>query len=1055
MIVEPLIIIVVVVSFIGSLRFGRRTVLRGMVAMAMTLLLVFIMMMTTTTTTTTTSTRFSSCSSSSSSSTTAMIDVVATVAAVVPRRNGKTRGTVVRPCVCASTTTMTTTTWLLHYLQRGTNISTLPSSCPSTTTTRRRRIQPQQRLQSTICTIPADTSLLLLQKQQKQPYQSNLMFQPMPQSRWQSGTKPMAFSSSLSSSLLFLFIHNKAQQRTYPYYENIAQPLYLRNNQQQQQQRQPQYWRTDKDWQRRQQRRRWPCCYRRHPSRHVVSFHQSLCLLFPLATTSSLFQRGGGNGQEQEEEEETKGRQQQQMSTEQWRHCSHWNNSHDNSLVVDNNDLQDNHPNNNNNNHNNKTNVVLSTTTTEGWKDERQGNLCTTVSTHTIDNNNITSLTNSPLLLLLSSSVNETENCCDGDDDDGGDCSHRSSSSSSRVRAAIAMTLSLAYFTVMGAKCALPSVLPLLVDTGSRSDSGGGGSTRGLIFTIHQDPTTSMQQMLTYSTLAIAFGKLLLGPIIDRNGGSTSLKVLLSLLMILFGSLSINSSYTTFAFVYIMIDFFFSACWPAAIHTIHEFFPSNEWGKLIGQLAMGARAGNAISFWLFAQILHFFQQTQTKQQQGLFLSSSWWNYLQHQPWRPVFALSGLIQLIPLSLLFLWCRPKYRYIDDIMTRPPLAPETLTTTTSTTTLGTTAIMEDATMGFTNNEGVNARMETPPEHEQLQQQQQSNTTTNNANHNENHVVTGEQQQKQVSESSSASTTTTTTGSVAAVAMSLSSFSQTWKIVIQEMQRLEFWFHWINRSVLMVYASILLFVPTILCQLYQTSSSFGSHVGSIYALGCLLAMLLGSQRYSTLATTTRTPTTRTPTSFTNETTMTTEIVTRAATTTANVSSSSSSLSVSSSLSLLFPSSREEEINQNSLRRRRHVLALVVMLGCATFASAIQWAHVTPQVSFTLSPIGAAMSFFVWGAAMAIPFYSTLFVCLFYCWLLLQVVVVVVVLVVVNCVVFGLGPPVPAHLYVFSICLFFLLVGLPNKQTGTHSKQPKRRRMCTVFFCFSFFVFD
>ena len=931
--------------------------------MAMTLLLVFIMMMTTTTTTTsTTTTRFSSCCSSSSSSTTAMIDVVATAAAVVPRRNGKTRGTVVRPCV-STTTTTTTTTWLLHYLQRGTNISTLPSSCPSTTTTRRRRIQPQQRLQSTICTIPADTSLLLLQKQQqqqqKQPYQSNLMFQPMPQSRWQSGTKPMAFSSSLSSSLLFLFIHNKAQQRTYPYYENIAQPLYLRNNQQQQQQRQPQYWRTDKDWQRQQQRRRWPCCYRRHPSRHVVSFHQSLCL-FPLATASSLFQRGGGSGQE--EEEETKGRQ-QQMSTEQWRHCSHWNNSHDNSLVVDNNDLQDNHPN-NNNNHNNNTNVVLSTTTTttEGWKDERQGNLCTTVSTtHTIDNNNITSLTNSPLLLLLlSSSVNETENCCDG-----GDCSHRSSSS--RVRAAIAMTLSLAYFTVMGAKCALPSVLPLLVDSGSRSDSsgGGGGGTGGLIFTIHQDPTTSMQQMLTYSTLAIAFGKLLLGPIIDRNGGSTSLKVLLSLLMILFGSLSINSSYTTFAIVYIMIDFFFSACWPAAIHTIHEFFPSNEWGKLIGQLAMGARAGNAISFWLFAQILHFFQQTQQQQQHGLFLSSSWWNYLQHQPWRPVFALSGLIQLIPLSLLFLWCRPKYRYLDDIMTRPPLAPETLTTTTSTTTPGTTAIMEDATMGFTNNEGVNARMETPPEHEQLhqqQQQQQSNTTTNNANHNECHVAGEQQQQKQVSESSSTTTTTTTTGSVAfAAAMSLSSFSQTWKIVIQEIQRLEFWFHWINRSVLMVYASILLFVPTILCQLYQTSSSFGSHVGSIYALGCLLAMLLGSQRYSTLATTTRTPPPTTPTSFTNETTMTTEIVTtRAATTTANVSF----------------------FNQNSLRRRRrrrrHVLALVVMLGCATFASAIQWAHVTPQVSFTLSPIGAAMSFFVWGAAMAIPFYSTLFVCLF-----------------------------------------------------------------------------
>jgi hypothetical protein len=52
-----------------------------------------------------------------------------------------------------------------------------------------------------------------------------------------------------------------------------------------------------------------------------------------------------------------------------------------------------------------------------------------------------------------------------------------------------------------------------------------------------------------------------------------------------------------------------------------------------------------------------------------------------------------------------------------------------------------------------------------------------------------------------------------------------------------------------LMVFASFLLFVPTLMSRVYHTSSALAAQAGSVYALGCLLAVTLGSKVYGTLS--------------------------------------------------------------------------------------------------------------------------------------------------------------------------------------------------------------
>ena len=95
----------------------------------------------------------------------------------------------------------------------------------------------------------------------------------------------------------------------------------------------------------------------------------------------------------------------------------------------------------------------------------------------------------------------------------------------------------------------------------------------------------------------------------------------------------------------------------------------------------------------------------------------------------------------------------------------------------------------------------------------------------------------------------------------------SQNTRIVEQQQQRptllgvlrkqvasLNFWLHLTSRSLLMVFVSFLLFVPTYMKHAYAMTSSTAAQVGSVFALGCLASVTVGSKPYSTYTTKQRT---------------------------------------------------------------------------------------------------------------------------------------------------------------------------------------------------------
>ena len=195
--------------------------------------------------------------------------------------------------------------------------------------------------------------------------------------------------------------------------------------------------------------------------------------------------------------------------------------------------------------------------------------------------------------------------------------------SSRRTRKTLIMSIALftTYFSVMGAKCALPSTFNLITSKSS-----------GLNFT--KDPQSMMSTVLMISTSSIALGKLLLGPVIDKFGGVLCLKVALTTLLLSLGIIAQTSSFRIFAISWVVVDFVFSSCWAACLSSIHSTFDEQDWAGKIGLLAVAGRIGNAMSFFAFASILQSFATSASS-------------------WRLVFWLSSSLQLVPLFMFMLF------------------------------------------------------------------------------------------------------------------------------------------------------------------------------------------------------------------------------------------------------------------------------------------------------------------------------------------------------------------------------------------------------------------
>jgi len=189
-------------------------------------------------------------------------------------------------------------------------------------------------------------------------------------------------------------------------------------------------------------------------------------------------------------------------------------------------------------------------------------------------------------------------------------------------RRGMTAALFMTYFSVMGIKSALPSVFSQLTSA-QGLDFGGWTAT----------PQTLLARQLIMAAFAVALGKLLLGPVIDRYGGVMSLRFCLCGLLLCTSRLSSTTSFTNFAICWIFIDFMFSSCWAACLHAVHQSFPPDEWADLIAILAAATRAGNAMAFVVYSAVLNYCQ--------GRY----------ERPWQVVFGCSAALQLIPIALLW--------------------------------------------------------------------------------------------------------------------------------------------------------------------------------------------------------------------------------------------------------------------------------------------------------------------------------------------------------------------------------------------------------------------
>jgi MFS family permease len=315
-----------------------------------------------------------------------------------------------------------------------------------------------------------------------------------------------------------------------------------------------------------------------------------------------------------------------------------------------------------------------------------------------------------------------------------------------RLQIGMTIALSSSYFAVMGAKCALPSVLSLLTSPQQGLDFVVGNSATAVT------PQMQMAQLLRISTVAIAAGKLLLGPVIDAFGGIKSLQVALTTLMILLLVVASSVTFSSFASCWVLVDFIFSACWAACINAIHQSFPQNQWSSQIGFLASGARMGNTVAFAFFGAVLYRFGDVLDR------------------PWRVVFVIAAILQVIPLALL-------------------------------------SYFGDRTLKYEN----------------------YNKSIVDDNESSKNAPIGK-------------TTFQKSGTSLSYRNSL-------QILRREACKAPFWFHLVSRACLMVYGSFLLFVPTLMNQIYGCSLAYSNFVGSIYAFGALVSVSIFSQIYSSLS--------------------------------------------------------------------------------------------------------------------------------------------------------------------------------------------------------------
>lgn len=116
---------------------------------------------------------------------------------------------------------------------------------------------------------------------------------------------------------------------------------------------------------------------------------------------------------------------------------------------------------------------------------------------------------------------------------------------------------------------------------------------------------TALPTMLPITSMTCLVGKLALGTVTDRLGGSAILILVFALFALASAGLCTTTSVQVFGLMWVLNSLAYTATWGAATQVIHAAFPKEEWPTQLSSIAsagrLGAAAGAIIYGFLLAQ----------------------------------------------------------------------------------------------------------------------------------------------------------------------------------------------------------------------------------------------------------------------------------------------------------------------------------------------------------------------------------------------------------------------------------------------------------------------
>ena len=127
---------------------------------------------------------------------------------------------------------------------------------------------------------------------------------------------------------------------------------------------------------------------------------------------------------------------------------------------------------------------------------------------------------------------------------------------------------------------------------------------------------------MAIATLFIMLGKFVLGGPTDKIGGERTLLISCASIAAIVYGCSIATNVKVFGFLWVALNFAFSASWGSVGSSIRNNFPQAEWGSQLSVIAAGSRLGSVGSALFYGKVLEY-----------------------GKDWRLVFKAASVVQII--------------------------------------------------------------------------------------------------------------------------------------------------------------------------------------------------------------------------------------------------------------------------------------------------------------------------------------------------------------------------------------------------------------------------